>query len=641
MLRFLPLLLPLLLVLGSFPAEAQRAQPGPYTPTAEERGELDRRRKLLLERLQILSKTAPGTPWAPTEETADAAVFLHIADMADRLKLYTNAAQVQTVLRGLETGMERCSLLEKGQRPWLANPGRHLRGFVSRIDGSVQPYAVVLPAGFASSGTSRLDLVLHGRGPTEVTFLQTHNPAPGSTAAVPPNQPFIELHPFGRANNGWRWAGETDVFEALERVQRDYKVDPDRTILRGFSMGGHGAWHIGLHHPSLWAGVSPGAGFSETRKYAKVTTDPPRYQVDAWHIYDAIDYALNLANTPFIAYGGDRDPQLQASLNMQEAAKKEGLPFNLIVGPDTEHRYHPDSLREIMRQLAEHRRDPSPRRIRFTTWTLKYNRCAWVTLERLVSHYSRAVVDAEVSGSMARVKATNVQELTLSPLPAGVDRVEINGQQVAAGGGSIRLSREGGEWRTVSGPDKYLRKRPGIQGPLDDAFTSRFTVVRGTGTPWSSATQAYADRTLTRFADEWRLAFRGELPIKTDKDLPIRGKEWKETSLILFGDPGSNSLLARIASRLPIKWSRSGVQVGKRSYDAGAIPVLIYPNPYSPQHYVVINSGHTWGTPEILGSNVLLKPLLPDWAVIKPGEKADEVLAADFFDENWRLPGAE
>ena len=68
----------------------------------------------------------------------------------------------------------------------------------------------------------------------------------------------------------YRWAGETDVFEAIESVRKRYNIDPKRIALRGFSMGGGGAWHLGLHYPDQWAVVEAGAGFVETKVHAKV-----------------------------------------------------------------------------------------------------------------------------------------------------------------------------------------------------------------------------------------------------------------------------------------------------------------------------------------------------------------------------------
>ncbi len=604
------------------------APPPPiYTPTAEERAQLDEKERELSARL----KTLAG---GQRQHLPDAAVYLHIAEMADRLQLYATRSHVGTVLRGLDEGLARCDQLGRGEAPWLTRPGRSLRGYVSRVDGSIQPYGVVLPSGFEDShGTpGRLDVVLHGRGPTEVTFLNGFIPAASAKA---PDQPFIEVHPFGRANNGWRWSGETDVFEALDAAKKQYRLDPNRTVLRGFSMGGHGAWHIGVHYPGLWAAVSPGAGFTDTRNYIKIQSAPP-YQEAGWHIYDAVDYALNLFDTPFVAYGGEDDPQLQASLNMKAAVEHEGLPFNLIIGPHTKHAYEPNSLREIMRQLATHVRDPEPKQVRFTTWTLKYNRCKWVTIDGLQEHYQRAQVEADASGPVVRVKTDHVTALTLDPIPGNPRRLEIDGTRLSLSEGKAHLIRTGSRWRTGSLDARLLRKRHNLQGPIDDAFMERFAVVRGTGAPWSPAAAAYAAGALRRFTEDWRFGFRGELPVRDDTEA---GETAAEGNLVLFGDPGSNRILARIVDRLPLRWTHDGLDIAGRHYGSDHVPVLIYPNPLNPRHYVVINSGHTFTRADLDASNANLFPKLPDWAVLQVGHGAPRVVAADFFDERWQIRG--
>ncbi|MGV3722433.1 MAG: alpha/beta hydrolase-fold protein, partial [Actinomycetota bacterium] len=510
--------------LAALPVLAQQPPAAGYAPTAEERQAFDQKRSALVERLKTLKP----------QDRPDAAVFLHIADLSQRMDVHEkgpgvgqidNKGQFQAVLRGLDTGLQRCELLAKGERPWTTKPGKSLRGFVSAIDGSIQPYAVVLPSGSdaASRTPQRLDIDLHGRGTTEVRFLQANEPAPGSAGAKPVDQPFITLLPFGRGNNGWRWAGETDVFEALEEVRRQYPVDPNRTILRGFSMGGHGAWHIGVHHPGKWAAVSPGAGFSDTRKYAKLASgDVPAYQEKAWRIYDAVDYALNLFNAPFIGYGGDKDPQLQAALNMKERAAEEKVPLTVIVGPNTEHKYHPDSLAEIMRLLSTAKSDPRAPQIKFTTYTLKYNQCKWVTVDSLREHYQRADIQADASGKGVVITTSNITGFTLSPVPTGPP-FKIDGQEVAVATRDLpaRLTfrRIGSRWQTAPATNQRgeLRKRHGLQGPIDDAFTGRFVVVKGTGKPWSASTQSYAESAIERFQDSWRLGFRGELPLREDR----------------------------------------------------------------------------------------------------------------------------
>lgn len=628
------------LCLAALPALAQQPPAAGYTPTPEERQAFDQKRGALAERLKTLRP----------QDRPDAAVFLHIADLSQRTDVHEkgpgvgqidNKGQFQAVLRGLDVGLQRCDLLAKGERPWTTQPGKSLRGFVSAIDGSVQPYAVVLPAGFEAGNRTprRLDIDLHGRGTTEVRFLQANEPAPGSAGAKPVDQPFITLLPFGRGNNGWRWAGETDVFESLEEVRKQYAVDPNRTILRGFSMGGHGAWHIGVHYPGKWAAVSPGAGFSDTRKYANLAPGAvPAYQEKAWRIYDAVDYALNLFNAPFIGYGGDKDPQLQATLNMKERAAEEKVPLTVVVGPNTEHKYHPDSLAEIMRRLSTAQSEPRPSRIKFTTYTLKYNQCKWVTVDSLREHYQRADLHADASAQGVTLTTSNITGFTLAPVPAGPP-FKIDGQDVAIPVRALpeRLSfrKVGSRWQTApAAPARgELRKRHGLQGPIDDAFTGRFVVVKGTGAPWAASTQQYAADAIARFQDSWRLGFRGEVPLREDRELT--SAEWKDANLVLFGDPGSNSVLAKIAPKLPIRWSPDGLEVNGRKYGRDAIPVLVYPNPLAPGRYVVINSGHTWTSREVRASNVQLFPRLPDWAVLQPNGDKTEVLAADYFDEAW------
>src|ERR1043166_6587483 len=44
----------------------------------------------------------------------------------------------------LKTGLERAAQLEAGQAPWANQTGPVVRGYVSRIDGSVQPYGLVV-----------------------------------------------------------------------------------------------------------------------------------------------------------------------------------------------------------------------------------------------------------------------------------------------------------------------------------------------------------------------------------------------------------------------------------------------------------------------------------------------------------------
>ena len=412
------------------------------------------------------------------------------------------------------------------------------------------------------------------------------------------------------------------MFEAIDAVKRSYPIDEKRIVLRGFSMGGAGAWHLGLHYPALWSSVEAGAGFTETRQYAKLK-DTPEYQEKGLAIYDAVDYALNAWNVPIAGYGGENDPQLQASTNIVDSLKAlgfslkteglltrgENIDFLRVVGSKMGHKVDPPSA-EILKSWhdkhAENGMNLDPKRIRFTTYTVKFGKAAWLSIEAMNQHYKRAEVDAEIQGLKVVVsKVDNVSMLA-------IDRRA--GQSVVLGGEEFPLqpavkgllpnvyfqATPGGGWQLMDHDEsrafeenRQRWKVRGVQGPIDDAFTGPFLCVKGTSQPWNRAGESWASSRLLQFGKDWETYLRGELPVKPDSE--ITREDIEDYHLILFGDPGSNRVLAQVLEQLPITWTRSEFTLGGKTYTASDhVPVLIAPNPLNPRRYIVINSGHSF-----------------------------------------------
>ena len=302
----------------------------------------------------------------------------------------------------LRIGLEHANALIGGDAAWLQASGLQVRGYVSAIDGSVQPYGLVLPASFAPDRPHkwRVDAWFHGRSETlsEVNFIwdRLHNPEQFTPRDT------IALHLYGRYCNASTFAGEVDFFEALADLKRHFNVDENRILVRGFSMGGASAWHIGAHYGTQFAAVAPGAGFAETAEFAqfqKKGYQPTWFQEKLLHLTNATDYAANFFNVPVVAYNGDHDAQRQAADVMAKSMEAEGLTLARVWGANIGHAYTPEAIVQIdqtMDALAAKGRDEWPREIRFTTWTLKYNQMRWIVVVGLEQHWAQARVNASV-----------------------------------------------------------------------------------------------------------------------------------------------------------------------------------------------------------------------------------------------------
>ena len=610
-----------------------------------------------LERLRAATAKLTKTPLL-----ADVLIYQEAVRYALQYNEFFKPAEIAAARKLLERGEERAAQLARGEAPWTAATGLVARGYVSKIDGSVQPYGLVIPPSYSPTAPHRwrLDAWFHGRDEalSEVNFLTARERSPGEFTP----RDTIVLHLYGRFCNANRFAGEVDFFEALDAVKRQYPIDENRTLVRGFSMGGASTWGFGTHFAGLWAAVAPGAGFSETRDFLKLKEMPPAWEQKLWHLYDAADYAANLYNVPTVEYHGEIDPQQQAGDVMERAMSAEGMRLVRITGPQTPHRYHPASkveLDRILDAIAERGRDAYPRRVRFTTWTLAYNRMKWLTIDALGKHWERARLDAEMTGDSAvNVSTSNVNAFTLEMGPGGCTLdiarqpvVTIDGQKLTAPvpasdrSWTASFRKNGAQWASVKAAGERagepgLHKVHGLQGPIDDAFLDSFVFVSPTGTPLAPGVAPWVAAEEKRAITEWRRQFRGEAQVRDDRDITAR--EIAASNLILWGDPGSNHVLARIADRLPLQWTAAGVIAGNQRFDAAThAPIMIYPNPLNPKKYVVLNSGFTYREFDYL-NNARQTPKLPDYAVVDtttpPGPRyPGKIVFAGFFNEEWSL----
>jgi dienelactone hydrolase len=587
------------------------AEPPAYHPSPSDLKHLADLNSELARQIQRLQ--AAGKP---ADLITDVAIYQKAAEWLLRYPEEFYAPDYLTkATAGVERGLKRASELSQDAHPWTTQNGHIARGYRSRVDASVQPYALSVPASYDPARPIRLDVYLHGRNAklTEATFLAAQE----GGKPIPPDQSFLQLDVYGRGNNSYFWAGETDVFEAIASVRAHYNIDPERIVLRGFSMGGTGTWELGLHHPSQWAAVECGAGYAETRDIVLNTVTDPRLK-SALTIHNPILSVRNMVNAPMVVYAGEEDPLRKFMVRVQEELGKLALPpeelrVKFLIGPKTGHRFHPDSKKEsdafIDQSLPRH----VPEHFRFICYTPRYGSVWGIHVDTLQEMYQPALLE----GSVDAFTTSNVAALTLDRKRS----VIIDGQKLEG----AAFERKNGVWK--SGITPGLRKRANLQGPIDDAFQDAFVCVRPVTTDAP---------VLDAFGAEFAKFMRGDVRVK--KPAEVTDRDIADFNLVLFGTPWSNPLIAKVLPGLPVRWSKERIELAGKTYPAqDRHVVMIYPNPLNPNRYVVLNSGNTFHGPEgYTQSSWFLYPRLGDYAVVHDDSGEADIFG--YFDRNWKLP---
>lgn len=603
----------------------------------------------------------------------DVMIFERAVRMALDYREFFEVKELDKAESLLAEGIRRADQLQAGTADWTEQTGLVVRGYISELDQTVQPYGLVIPNGMkvTERRPMRCDVWFHGRGEklSEVNFLSERMHWVGEFSPAD----TVVLHPYGRYCNAFKFAGEVDVWEALADVQRRYAIDPDRISVRGFSMGGAACWQFATHYADRWFAANPGAGFSESPLFLKIFQTPgirpTPWEQKLWSLYDCDKWALNLTQCPTIAYSGEKDGQKQAAEVMERALAPYGIQLRHVIGKGMGHQFDRPSkevIEGVMQQLAKRGKPAMRSELRFTTATLKYDRMDWLRVHGLEEHFVPGRVDVGLDwgegGKRLTVHFKTLERVTdvSIDLPAGTASVpmeqisvvgvegltsepkSVHGLYVYSDGSirfRIRKGREGGwDWVGIDAPTEG--KRHGVQGPIDDALMGPFVFVRPTGKVTHERVGKWVESELERGIEHWRRHFRGDVRVVADHE--VTDDLVRNANLILWGEPGSNAWIAKVLGEVPIGWNERSIQVGEKQYDASHhVPIMIYPNPKNPARYVVWNSSFTFRENAYL-NNARQVPMLPDWAVVDIDTPVNavwpgKVVEANFFDEAWKL----
>ncbi|HIG57605.1 MAG TPA: hypothetical protein EYG11_23675 [Candidatus Latescibacteria bacterium] len=260
---------------------------------------------------QIPSITFPTElqPGPPVTQLRVQLNELEEADRRDRFAVEALLNRMEQIDRGADTRALRQELLQRahqaiealavGRRPLSTQRG-HLRlAYWSPLDQTAQPYEVYVPASWNGKEPTALVVALHGSTEDETVYFERY-----SIEEQAEKHGWIVVTPYGRGQRAYRDAGGRDVIDVIDRVSRQWSVDPDRVYVTGHSMGGMGCVSLVRDYPDVFAAAAPVASYAES------------------------EWIDQLKETPFLWIVGEKDGDWATNTvkNMMEAAQKVGAP---------------------------------------------------------------------------------------------------------------------------------------------------------------------------------------------------------------------------------------------------------------------------------------------------------------------------
>ncbi len=399
----------------------------------------------LHERAEALVAESPHALFTRHLRSVDALVqaewnrgMLVVDELPSRAQEAVNHAEA--ILSGLEGRAAQWDTYAAGQEPLV----------LARIAGSeqsLQYYLLTLPEGWDPEREYPLIVNLHGAGPTHPLFyvglsFQTPEEAeeePDEAEAEPEGEepelePHFVLAPWGRGNNGYGEQGEDDVWQALEEVRRDFRVDADRIYLTGHSMGGGGTWHIALRTPDVWAAACPVSG-------------------GTWGLPPGRGLGINAQHLPFRIWHGEADGSVSVdnAYAMQAELRRYGNEPDMVIVPDQGHGYPPEAQVRNHRWLLQHRR-VRPDRFSYVADTDRH-RGAWgMWMDRDVARDPLPRFDCRIEGNTVHISSEGTPGLDVDLGPEGLGMagevtVFWNGEQAYKGPPEQIQLGDGGGWR--------------------------------------------------------------------------------------------------------------------------------------------------------------------------------------------------
>jgi len=549
---------------------------------------------------------------------AETAIARHGADSNDARE---KTARLKDWLRRIDADPNLLGKL-RGVQEWA---------YESPVDGTGQPFKIMIPIDYDAARPAPLSVYMHGYTGDHMshsTGMQAHT---GS----------FEAAVLGRSRGGWYLAlSQADVLQAIDYIEAHWRIDPNRIRLTGGSMGGGGTLTLGSRFPHRFASGQVTCGYIGQNQINNLLTFPI--------------YAMHSSDDPVVPPLLIRGPMAELRRRGGQAIFDETNGFGHAVwgyaagnkrsGEWAEQQVRPDShtvrhldftaldgaaMRCWWAEIAEWGGEPRPAHF---VATAGENNLLFVELENVARLRLRVTESPFDSKRPLRVSVNGaVPREIAAPLPS---EIVVDGPNVVGDDAPVRLHTPGGPIQAYDGSSLLI-----VYGTGGDAVTN--TALR-------AAAEAASKSSNTTWIDNSgeadpcdKVPHRQNLfgKLATKPDSAVTEDDIARCNLVLIGTANENSVVARIAERLPVRLTgekiicSDGLEFPASHKTLG----LLHFNPLAPRR-LVFWVASTEATGYRAGATVpaLASPLFIGADLLVTHSTEQQLVAARSFDSRWR-----
>lgn len=342
----------------------------------------------------------------------------------------SEAREARRTLLERKTSADRLLAVLRAGRPDLERfPAGPMELSIPRPDGGSDPCYVEIPEGYDPARPAPLLFGLHGIGGNGKDIRR-------AVRDVAARRGVIVACPFagrwGRIPRPFQ-SGEDEVaLRTLRELHRILAIDPDRIWIFGVSLGGFGAWEIGLVHPDRFAALVTVSGGLSFLEYTGLEDPLQRRRL------------ANARNLPVLMAHGADDDIVPARFDRLTKRDLQALGYEFEYREEDGRGHLPPPKEELDRLIGElldwvgaRRRDPWPEEVVRAAFRADVGIGCWLSVER--ADWSGGLVRARRKGGNAfEVEGSGAGRIALDLSSDVVDfsmpvRVEAGGRVLFEG----------------------------------------------------------------------------------------------------------------------------------------------------------------------------------------------------------------